>query len=236
MHNFNFHNSVAILAQAFFSFKLYVFAAWLMLAALAGDSAAEPPSAKRRKVAAKVLPRCFFAFEPASGSILGAFSVSECCALQNSADQVYWSVDRWVELARHFPVPREARQWCNTLIHLKPDVELHCRGLPVTIGGRVHDHFIDLAGTRFHMWPMPLDSIKLVGSGSLPCTLITDAKFARAAKLVPDLVRSCVERIYTPIGIRTAGTPRPGDISAPHSQSSFCLNMLLTGGRDVLAL
>ena len=161
--------------------------------------AATGPRPKPARQPEHALPQCHFAFDPVLQTIVGAFSVSECCVLQHGAlcSEAFWKADRFVECLPHLSVPREAKQWCSTLIHLLPDFEMHARMQPVSVGGALKDHFLELAGQRWFLCPLDaaqLQTLGGIGSSGLPVTLVSQVKYARAAKVVPTVVRTRADR------------------------------------------
>lgn len=111
------------------------------------DCGAQSGFAKR--AAAKRLPRVFLVWNRGTAQCHGAILLVS--AEQVDASLVRWSVGRVVKLA----VPHAVRvAWSSTISHCDRSCESEIRLSPVLNGGRLHDHFLEYAESRWYLWPL----------------------------------------------------------------------------------
>ena len=79
-------------------------------------------------------------------------------------------------------------QWSSTLKHLKPDIELALRGYECKLGGPISDHFMEVADSPWHVWPLSAQQHSELQAGA-PLTLDCKVSFARAVGVEPTVVQ-----------------------------------------------
>ena len=146
-------------------------------------------SSGRRPLARDVLPLPFFVLEKSTSQIVVAALVSECASLSDSADIVYWKVERWIGLTFPQRLTANDYSWRSTIYHLKPVSEELLRGANATAGGSVRDYFADVAGHRFRVWPFTDEQVRDMSAGPCPRTLAMARKNAKANGVHPEVVR-----------------------------------------------
>jgi hypothetical protein len=128
-------------------------------------------------------------YNKATHRVHGAFLLTECSVLDAHRDAIYWNCDRAVALAEQIEVRPSQVSWSSTLIHLQPLVEETIRRAGSAVGGCLNDHMVEVAGERWYMWPADtqLEDRWRQYDGS-PFVFTTDAKFAKAVGVTPDVV------------------------------------------------
>ena len=89
------------------------------------DLSSTSGAAKRRRKNA--LPRGFFVFEGATNMVSGAFIVTQCTAMENETDVVYWKCERLVLLAKPLVLQAIDIEWKSGMGHLRGEVEVELR-------------------------------------------------------------------------------------------------------------
>ena len=70
-----------------------------------------------KRIAKKQLPRCFFSYDRGTNTVSGAFLATRCFALSSDAPDLWWQVDRVVELESPVKLERDSIQWSSTVLH-----------------------------------------------------------------------------------------------------------------------
>ena len=135
------------------------------------------------------LPRCFIGYDAQHSEALGICVVSACAALSGDVT-LFWKVDRWVPYAVPMPVASADIAWRSTICHLTAAAELRLRGAQVVGDTIARDHFVEFAGERWRLWPLTGDQRAMLDRGSVPQTMPSNERFARAVGVNPEIVRN----------------------------------------------
>ena len=152
------------------------------------DLSSTSGAAKRRRKNA--LPRGFFVFEGATNMISGAFIVTDCTAMENETDVVYWKCERLVLLAKPLVVPASDSEWKSGMGHLRGEVEVKLRMDSALVGGTLNSHVTEVAASTWLCWPCDNAILRALSSnGGQAATFTSPGKLSRVVGVQPDIVR-----------------------------------------------
>lgn len=143
-----------------------------------------------KRIAKKQLPLCFLSYDRGTNTVSGAFLATRCFAVSSDVPDLWWQVDRVVELESPVKLERDSIQWSSTVLHLKADAERTLRMSTASMGGSLNDHFTEMALSNWHCWPLSQElHVCLSRHGGKPLLLKSCRSMARATSVSPEIVR-----------------------------------------------
>lgn len=122
----------------------------------------------------------FFVMDETTGVIAGAFRMSRCTQVQGSA-VLSWNCDLVVPLLQAVQLEDGGFEQRGKFLELSVAV----------VGGTIHDHFLEQAGSRWWVWPADTVTIgALARAQGRPCTIATPVAYCQTIGVQPELVRS----------------------------------------------
>ena len=128
--------------------------------------------------------------DEAIGVIAGAFRMSRCTHMQGST-VLSWNCDLVVPLLQAVQVEDGEFEQRGMFRELRADIEELLRKSAAVVGGTIHYHFLEQAGSRWWVWPADIVTIEaLARSQGRPCTIATPVAYCQQLGVHPELVRS----------------------------------------------